>query len=283
MPIRTIATLAVAVLIGLVAVFLMRSYVGAPKSAPAAGSPQGQVPVVVAAGAIARGATLQPAMLKVVDYPQASVPAGAFHSVAEINPPNTPARLAIASMVQDEPVLAAKVSGPGAKFHMAVSLTPGMRAVTLRSNEIAGVAGFVLPGDRVDILLTRSVGNGNRTTPITQVLMQSIEVLAVDQLDNQDANKPAVARAITIQVTPQQAQQISLAQAVGNVSLSLRQIQDQAIDGRRATTVRDLGFYIPPQSAAPAGAAPRPRLPRGMIEVRVIRGMDVAGYAVSRR
>jgi pilus assembly protein CpaB len=280
MPIRTIATLAVALLVGIVAVFVVRAYVRAPKPMAQAGA---AVPVVVAAMPIERGVTLQPGLLKVAQYPQDSVPPGAFHALAELNTAGSP-RLALSTMSPGEPVLPQKISGPGAKFHMAVSLGEGMRAVSLRSNEIVGVAGFVLPGDHVDILLTRSIGAGDRGTTVTQVLMQSIKVLAVDQVDNEDTDKPAVARAITIEVTPQQAQQISLAQAVGSVSLSLRQMQDQAIDGRKATTVRDLGFFIPAPIVRPARpVAARPRLARGMIEVRVVRGMDPAGYAVIGR
>jgi pilus assembly protein CpaB len=151
-----------------------------------------------------------------------------------------------------------------------------MRAVSLRSNDVAGVAGFVLPGDRVDILLTRQIEHGQ----VTQVLAENVRVLGVDQTDDDQANKPQVAKAVTVEVTPDQAQKISLAQAVGQVSFSLRHSADQLPLTRHATTIADLGFG----GAAPRvthAVARRVAAPPPLAEVRVTRGVDIAGYRLA--
>ena len=128
----------------------------------------------------------------------------------------------------NEPLLVGNVSGPGGKLNLSSTVAPGMRAVSLRSNDVAGVGGFVLPGDRVDILLTRATGSGEHTDTVTQILAENVRVLGVDQSDNDQADKPVVAKAITVEVTPEQAQSISLGQTVGTVSLTLRHVADDA-------------------------------------------------------
>ncbi|HZZ36709.1 MAG TPA: Flp pilus assembly protein CpaB [Caulobacteraceae bacterium] len=279
MNIRTIATLAVAILLGLVAVLLVRNYLGAARKnvvQTAAAAPM--APVVVAASPVARGLTLEPPLLKVVNYPADSVPAGSFKTVAELTAGPAGKRLALRTLALNEPVLANKVSGPGGKLNLSGVLTDGMRAVSFRSNDVAGVAGFVLPGDRVDILLTRAAGSGDQATTVTQVLAENVLVLGVDQSANDEADKPQVAKAVTVEVTPAQAQAISLAQSVGAISLALRHVADEAPLARKVTTVADLGFNRP---AARAAGPARPRRPGPPThEVRVTRGVETTGYPV---
>lgn len=282
MNIRTLATLAVAVFLGLVAVLLVRGYLtsGTKRVAPVASSGS-TVSVVVAAAPIARGQALLPAQLKVVSYPSSSVPAGSFQTVAQLAGAGPNARLALRPIVANEPVLAEKVSAPGGKVTLSEALTPGFRAVSLRSNDIAGVGGFVLPGDRVDVLLTRTSGNGDQTNAVTQAVAENVLVLGVDQSDNAEANKPVVAKAITIEVTPEQAQAISLGESVGTLTLSLRHVADQAGLARKATTVAQLGFLRSPTSAAPRRVARPLGLPYGFSQVRVTRGVDISSYTIS--
>jgi pilus assembly protein CpaB len=144
-----------------------------------------------------------------------------------------------------------------------------MRAVSVKSSDVAGVGGFALPGDRVDVLLTREIGTGQNKSSVLQVLADNVRVLGVDQ--SSDAEKPTVPRAVTVEVTAKEAQAIALAQAVGNVSLVLRQTRDTTTLERRAMTVADLG---------PIGA-PRPR--RAVVRaqqpvIHVTRGVQVADY-----
>jgi pilus assembly protein CpaB len=273
MPIRNVATLAVAVFLGLIAVLLVRSYLAsASASQPTA---KATVPVVVAASPIERGKTVEAVQLKLANYPADAVPEGAFRTVADLTGAPADKRVAIRMISANEPVLAEKISGPGGRQILSASLTEGMRAVSLRSNDVAGVAGFVLPGDRVDILLTRAAGVGQ----VTQVLAERVRVLGVDQTSDDAADKPQVARSVTVEVTPDQAQAISLAQAVGQVSLSLRHVADETPLSKRATTVADLGVFGARPVVAHAVIRRAPPAPSGQ-EVHVVRGVETSGYRI---
>ncbi|MGH6962943.1 MAG: Flp pilus assembly protein CpaB [Phenylobacterium sp.] len=275
MSLRTIASLAIAVLLGLLAVIMVRNVMASNAAKGPGAVSAAMTPVVVAALPIERGVSLKPAMLRVVDYPNNAVPAGAFKTIEQVAGAAN-ARTAMRSMTANEPVLNDKLSGAGGKTNLSGSLTPGMRAVSVRSDEVNGVGGFVLPGDRVDILLTRTVGAGAAETTVTQVLAENSLVLGVDQSSDVEANKPLVARSVTVEVTPDQAQTISLAHSVGAISLSLRQISDKEALARKATTVADLGGFG--RKAVATAAKPKPKRPG--TEVRVTRGVETIGYAV---
>ena len=238
MPIRNIATLAIAVFLGLLSVILVRSYLntGARNGvAPAVAS--GTTPVVVAAQPVARGEVLQPTLLKVVDFPKNSVPGGSFrrnfaaHAGSGAGQP-----AALHAIVTNEPILPDEISGPSGNHMLAIEISNGMRAVSLRSNDVAGVGGFVLPGDKVDVMLTRAAAN-QPNDAITQVLAENVLVLGVDQSSNDTADTPVVARSITVEVTPSQAQTISLGQTVGTLSLAFCVIR---LTARRSTGARRL-------------------------------------------
>jgi pilus assembly protein CpaB len=227
------------------------------------------IPVVVTAADVPRGGVLQSSMLKVVAYPTDAAPAGAFHSVAEVIGGSGQQRLALRSMVANEPILRGNISGPGGKLNLSGTVTAGMRAVSLRSNDVAGVGGFVLPGDRVDILLTRTGGgNDAAKTTLTQILAENVRVLGVDQSDNNEADKPVVAKAVTVEVTPEQAASISLGQQIGTVSLTLRRVADDTPLASKVMSVADLG----PAPKKPA-AAPAP-------SIRVIRGTESSRFSL---
>lgn len=280
MNIRNIASIAVAILLGLVAVILVRAQLNNNKPAQAV-AVAGMTPVVVASQAIERGATLQPGFLKVVNYPTDSVPSGAFTDVAALSGQGDQARLALRAIAANEPIMTVKVSEPGGKANLSASLTPGMRAIGVRSSDVTGVGGFALPGDRVDVMVTREVGKEAAATTVTQILAENVRVLGVDQSDDVDADKPVVAKAVTIEVTPDQAQAISLAQQVGTVSLSLRQVADDAALARKSLTANELGRYGPPPVARPrtVRVAARPSQ-SGLTEVHVTRGTEISGYPV---
>jgi pilus assembly protein CpaB len=277
--------LAVALLLGVIAVILVNGYLNSARNVPAPQAAQttATVPVVVAAKPIDRGMALTADLLKVVNYPADAAPPTDFQSLAQLTGPGQTGRLALRSLALNEPVLSDKVSGPEGKLTLATTVAAGMRAVSLRSGDVAGVAGFVLPGDHVDILLTRTVSGSSDQggNTVTQVLAENVLVLGIDQSDNDEANKPEVARAVTVQVTPEQAVAVSLAQAVGTVSLALRHVADDAALTRRAMTVSDLGFA--PRRTAPATTGDAPAHPRrapGTIDVHVTRGVETTGYTV---
>lgn len=283
MNIRTIATVAFALLFGLAAVILTQVWLGRQRTADRqTAAIEGTVPVVVAAQPIARGMALEPTLLKVVRFPQVSVPAGSLTTIEQATAGGQ--RLALRSIAANEPIMVGKITMPGGKVNLSAAMTPGMRAITFRSNDVAGVAGFVLPGDRVDMLLTRDAAAGNSdSTLVSQVVVDNLKVLAVDQVDDDAEGKPVVAKAITLEATPEQAQTIALAQAAGTVSLALRQVgDDQPID-KRIMTVADLGGYRAPAKAAAVGYRPAPRRaePSGP-QVAVTRGVVVTSYTLLR-
>jgi len=292
MQTRTVISLAAAGALGLGAVLVARVYVSSVQPNTASASDAGYVPVVVASQPLTRGFKLQPAVLKLARYPADAVPPGAFRSVAEAASAQGGARIVLKDVASNEPILADRVSGPGGRMNLSGALGAGMRAVSLRANDVAGVGGFVLPGDRVDVLLTRTQDDNVQSTSLTQVLAQNVRVVGVDQSDNQAADKPVVVKAITVEVSPDEAQAITLAQSVGAVSLALRQISDQAPLTRQVTTMADLSRHGAPAAIAVAPvrprapSAPRPRSVRpqvaegGASEVRVTRGVMTTGYQV---
>lgn len=273
LSLRTIASLVVAIFLGLVAVILLRGVLSPQSARPVAST--GMTPVVVANVPIARGTVLKGDMLKVVPFTKESAPSGGFVDVKQVIVSGQPDRVALRDFGANEPITAGKISGPGAKSNLSGLLTPGMRAVGLRSSDVAGVGGFILPGDRVDIIVTRQIGSGEKASTIEQVLAQNARVLGVDQ--SSDADKPTVAKAITVEVTPDQAQAISLAQAVGNVSLALRQSADAEPLKRSGMTLADLGGGKRP---APVRRAPPPPKKPQLTQVRVTRGVAVTGYGL---
>lgn len=288
MPARTILTLAVAVFLGLLAVVVAQAWLGNQRKADLqSAAVAGTVPVVVAAQPIERGAVLQPASLKIVRFPQASAPQGALGSLEEANAGGQ--RLALRAFAPNEPILTSRITTPGGKLNLSAGMTAGMRAVTFRSDDVSGVAGFVLPGDRVDVMLTRETTSGGESkSTVTQIVADNLRVLGVDQVDDESANKPIVAKAITLEVTPEQAQAISLARAVGDVSLALRPISDRDPVAKRFTTVADLGGVARAQGARlvrtayrpKAAAVPEPAEPVGP-KVAVTRGIVTTEYAVA--
>ncbi|HMN50568.1 MAG TPA: Flp pilus assembly protein CpaB, partial [Xanthobacteraceae bacterium] len=117
-------------------------------------------------------------------------------------------------------------------------LTPGMKAVTLRVSDIEGVAGFVLPGDRVDVMLTRIGERGGNGS--SDIVLQNVKVLAIDQIADDRVDKPAVVKAVTLEVDTVDGQKLVLAGSSGTLSLALRKAGDLAVDPTRQITLDDL-------------------------------------------
>jgi pilus assembly protein CpaB len=164
------------------------------------------------------------------------VPEGTFKSIDELS--GAEPRVALQAIQPNELILTTKVTGPGQRASLSAVISSGMRAMTIRVNDVLGVAGFVLPGDRVDIMLTRDV---IQNQPITSVLLQNVKVLGVDQKSDQQSSDPNVVKAVTIEVTTEQAQKITLASTVGNLSLALRDVSNVELAPVRPVSVSDLG------------------------------------------
>jgi len=278
LSLRSIATAVVAILLGLIAIVLVNNYLkaGEGKSAPApeaAGSP-----VVVASAQIGRGVALAPNLLKVVKYPADAVPAGAFHSIAEISVPGGAPRNTIRAIGANEPILPTDISGIGARQTLSATITPGMEAISIRANDVSGVGGFALPGDRVDVLLTRAVVQGlvSQSTWITEVLAEDVKVLGVDQISDQASQQPVVARAVTLEVTHAQAQVIALGASAGSISLSLRRDGDHTLIAKRVTTQADLAGAPAPHVARPRAAPVKTEA----VVIHITRGSQTTDYSM---
>lgn len=196
--------------------------------------------VVVAKQPLRFGTELNASMLKEVPWPAASMPGGAFGKISDVL--NGGRRVVLTAIETNEPVLSLKITGAGQRATLSALVKKGMKAVTIRVNDVEGVGGFVLPGDRVDVVLTRQIEKGSATT---EVVLQNTRVLAVDQVADERAAKAAVAKSVTLEVSTVEAQKVWLASSVGNLSLLLRKAGDTAEMRTRKVTLNDLSGNEP--------------------------------------
>ena len=151
--------------------------------------------IVVAKQPLRFGTELTAAVLKEISWPEASMPTGAFHKISDLL--HGGRRVVLTAIEPDEPVLSLKITGAGQRATLSALVKPGMKAVTIRVNDVEGVGGFVLPGDRVDVVLTRQIDKGSATT---EVVLENTRVLAVDQTADERAVKTTVAKSVTLEV-----------------------------------------------------------------------------------
>jgi pilus assembly protein CpaB len=212
--------------------------------------------VVVATAPLRFGNTLAREHVKLVDWPADSIPDGAFKTIEELIDVEEP-HVVLQSIEPNEPILATKITGPGQRATLSTVIADGMRAMTIRVNDVAGVAGFVLPGDRVDLLLTREVIEDQ---PITDVLMQNVKVLGIDQrVQAPEEQQADVVKAVTIEVSVEQAQKITLAATVGSLSLALRDVTNVDSEAVRTVSLRDLNLseaIVTPEPEVVADVSP---------------------------
>jgi pilus assembly protein CpaB len=193
--------------------------------------------VVVASSPLRFGTQLSANALREVEWPEGAIPAGTFSSIDNVL--GAGKRIVLAAIEPNEPILRQKITGPGQRATLSAVIQVGMKTVTIRVNDVEGVGGFVLPGDHVDVMMTRQgmeKGTGNN-----DVVIQNVRVLAVDQLADDSTDKPTVAKAVTLEVDTVAAQKLSLAASIGALSLALRKAGEAAVEGTRQVSVSDLG------------------------------------------
>jgi pilus assembly protein CpaB len=195
--------------------------------------------VVVAKSPLRFGNPLQSGVLAEVDWPENAVPPGAFASVNELLAPGK--RIVLAPIEPNEPVLAAKLTGPGQRATLSAVIRPGMKAVTVRVNDVEGVAGFILPGDRVDVMLTRRNDSGGGKGGTTDIVLQNAPVLAIDQLADERSDKPMIVKAVTLEVDTVAAQKLTLSAQLGILSLALRKAGEATVAESRRISATDIG------------------------------------------
>lgn len=194
--------------------------------------------VVVAAIDIDLGTPLTPQMLKVAEWPRGSVPAGATEDIKTLD-----TRVVKTSLLRGEPVLESKLAPIGATGGLSAVIGEGHRAMTVRVNDVVGVAGFALPGNYVDIVVNtedESVKADNVNKSISKIVLEHILVLAVAQEQSRDETKPKVVNAVTLEVTPEQAEKLDLARSVGSLSLVLRNQVDTSLVTTTGSTKKNL-------------------------------------------
>ena len=240
----TVVMIAFAVVFGLLAVFIAQAWLNNQADLRAknfdANKPSvATQTIVVAKQALRFGTQIDRSMLEEVPWPSQALPAGAFAKISELL---TGTRVVLAAIEANEPVLAVKVTGAGQRATLSALVGRGMKAVTIRVNDVEGVGGFVLPGDRVDVALTRQIDKSSATT---EVVLQNARVLAIDQTADERTFKAAVAKTVTLEVDTVEAQKLSLASTVGSLSLLLRQAGDTTDARTRKITLKDLSSNEP--------------------------------------
>ena len=241
------------------------------------------VPVVVSATDLTFGTKLDKAQLRVAKYPKESVPSGAFSDIDSVAGQTTKIFLSAR-----EPVTATKLSSRGGGLSMLVR--HGLRATSLEVNQVSGVSGFVLPGDRIDVLCTVD-GRGAKEEAVTRTILQNAEVLASGQKTAQQDNKPITVQAVTILVDPIGAEKLALGLHEGKLHLVLRNPEDadtmkvasldtsQMLGGeatRMASAPRSHSGHKAASAKEPAAARPMAQTRAGKPTVRIIRDSKVS-------
>jgi pilus assembly protein CpaB len=293
---QTLIALGVALVLGLVAVYMANVFLTRTEQRAEAVQ-QDMARVAVAAIPLEYGTELTPDKVKFVDYPAGSLPAGSFNQWDQLVPAGK-RRVVLRPITVNEPILASKLAGEGLGPSIAHLLPDGMRAAAVRINDVSGVAGFIQPSDAVDVLITRQApGTDNRQ--ITDMLLQNVRVIAIDQNAQGADGKPVVAKTATLEVTPTDAQKLALAQQVGSLSLVLRKPgQEQDVGFVQTVSMGDLryGRYGAPVALATAPRATVARAPRRVRRaapatpaaaprpvtnnVEVVRGTEGSSYEV---
>jgi len=240
---RTWIVLAVAILSGLIAVLLASRWLTQQSN-------NGVARIAVASIDINLGQRLTPELFKLVDWPSGSRPAGTFSDLTKLD-----GRVVKTSLLRGEPVLEAKLAPVGTSGGLSAVIAEGRRAITVRVNDVIGVAGFALPGNYVDIIVNTQKDaerNSNKDQNISKIVLERILVLAVAQEVGRDETKPRVVNAVTLEVTPEQAEKLDLARSVGSLSLALR----NQIDPQPGTTEGATKASLLEEKPAKAAAAP---------------------------
>jgi len=267
---RAVVVLFLALMCGLAAMLLGAQWMTS-RADPAAGATM----IVVAGRDIEMGTEIQADMLEQVAWTAEMKPSGAFARPAALE-----GRVVKTALMRGEPVLEGRLAPIGTRGGLSAVIAEGKRAITVKVNEVIGVAGFALPGTFVDVMVNAKDSERN---PVSKIVLERILVLAVAQEASQDQTKPKVVSAVTLEVLPEQAEALDLARSIGTLSLVLRNQVDQQPTGTSGMRTSDLLQQEAAPAPAPAVVEPKPR-PRVVVrrapapdpraKVEVIRGMQ---------
>jgi len=255
---RNLIIIAAAIVVGLFAVYLANAWFsGVEDRQERQAAQQRMVRIAVANQDMEFGTPLTADNVRLTAWPADSVPQGAYQD-GEAQRLIAAGNVAIRPIARGEPILLSRVSE---RAVLSANIPEDMRAVTVPVDAVSGVAGFVTPGDVVDVLLTRQIpGDGaSGDDKMTSTIMESVPVLAMDLRAGEQNTDAAQSKTATLQVSPQGAQVLALATQVGRLSLALRNVEDQLVAPRRTVTSRDLGgaYYLPARRTGGGTAAPQ--------------------------
>jgi pilus assembly protein CpaB len=259
---QSLIALGVALVLGVLAVYLANVFLTNTEMR-AAKATAGTTKVAVAAVQLDYGVSLSPEKVRFVDYPTSSLPAGTYRQISELLPAGQK-RVALRPIQVNEPILASKISGSGQTVSISALLPDGKRAAAVRINDVSGVAGFVQPNDSVDVLVTRSASDRD----VTDVLLQDVRVIAIDQNAKKADGTADVARTATLEVEPLDAQKLALAQQVGSLSLVLRKPgAEQNNPVVETVSLEDLRYSLYGGARSPQPLNASAQLPRSQVTI----------------
>lgn len=304
MPARGLLVLSLAALLAAASVFLARAWLLAAVRENQASQIQVNsgpetVPVAVAARPLRYGEKVRAADFKLLEWPRAAVPAGSFQDLAWLQPDaggtGGPERALLRTLQADEPILASMVSGLGTNGRLAATIAPGMRAATINTSGISNLAEMIGPGDRVDVLIARQIQGpeGGRELR-SDVLLSDLRVLGFEDSVPGAGGRAAHARAVTLEVTVEQAQTLAIGEKIGSLTLALRGLESNAeagsqpifaselLGGRAGSTLQQIDWHKE-KPAAPAGTDTSAGSDGAVsgATVRVFRGLDSIQYEVA--
>ncbi len=237
---RALIMIATSVLAGLFAVWLAARWIGQMA--------ENTTKIVVAARDVDPGTVLGEGSLQIIAWPSGSVPTGALKDLKK-----TQGRVASTLIFTGEPILEGKLAREGASGGLSSVLSEGKRAISIQANEIVGVAGYIRPGSRVDIMVNT---RDSKDKALSKIVLENILVLATAQDDKRDQTKPKVVTTVTLEVDPHQAEKIDLARSIGTLSMVLRNSLDNAAVQTVGATRDDLmGVAEAAPAPAPVAAA----------------------------
>lgn len=263
----TIVMIAFAGLFGVLAVFLAQTWLNNQadirvRNLEAQRRAAPSHTIVVASRPLQFGEELTAQSLHEVPWPSDALPAGAFGKIADLIAGK---RVVLRPIDTNEAILASKITGPGQRATLSAMLGSDMKAVTVRVNDVEGVAGFVLPGDHVDVVMSRS---GDPNAAMSDIVIQNARVLAIDQMADQRTEKPSVVKAVTLEVDATDGEKLALASMVGTLSLMLRKAGETTERPSRRVTFADLG--------RPTRPSPDARF----VTIGVMRALKMQDYSV---
>ena len=236
--------------------------------------------IVIAAAPLAFGAEITAEKVREIPWNSGAPLEGAFANTQELLKDGR--RMALATIARNEPILRSKVTAPGQRATLSSMLDPGKRAVTVRVDDVRGVAGFIQPGDRVDVVLIRTEAESRSSESSSDVILQSAKVLAIDQVTGERNEQATIAKAVTLEVNPEDAQKILLATNIGRLSLILRQPAEAGADQVHRVTERDLSDTPAPRPSTavvlPVAQTPPPVAPSQLKRITIWRGMVAKDY-----